>query len=191
MKNLLFAFTIIFICSCESHLSKQNYISWLHESDNGYYTKVQEGGFLISALRLPSKLKALNEMKGKTSIHNLDSIARTYDELQYFQLILSTQDGTDYLDYISTDQNEYFIKQNHLEFDFKDEILLVCGTDTLAPYSYIPERTYGLRPETIINLGFLVDFNSKAEIYIHSEELNLKGIRLLFLSKELPKLKLD
>lgn len=191
MKIFMFIIAFILISSCESYLSKQDYLVWLRDADNGYYTEFKDDEFLISAYRVPSKLKALNELNSKTSIHNLDSIASTYDELQYFQLVLTSPDGGNYLDYISGDQGEYFVKQSHLENDFKNEISLVCGNDTVLPYSYIPERTYGLRPETIVNLGFLVDYKSKAEIYIHSEELNLKGIRLLFLSKDQPQLKLN
>lgn len=179
----------ILFFSCREVVSKDGLIHWLKKEDNGYYHEHQYPGYTMKVQRVPALVKALYEAGEYTNRNVLDSVTSTYAGMDYYKIEFVHVGGSDFLTAISKDVNDYFEKLSYAEYDMRSEFILMSDGDTLAPVSYVPERTYGAANALTLNLGFRTRFHPSADLFYKGEFMKSNGQLFTFLSKELPELK--
>ena len=131
MKYNIFILFLLMSCS-QNQLSKAEYIIYSKDPENGLTTSVETNNWQYSIQYRSAEMMALTEL-------NSDSDVKTDD---YEKAIKEYQDMEYYIFDIKS-LSSYPMKKeitdsliSHLNFEFRDQILLIEGLDTLRPELY-------------------------------------------------------
>jgi hypothetical protein len=149
----------LFTESCIStEANASNYMRWLKDERNGLSVRETGVNFRYELQFKPPELMALSEIgpKNKINQQSLDSLSRLYKGIEYYGLKIGIEKGNDVLKQDTKNVNEYFEKQNYLDFGMQHDMVLIAGPDTAFCTMYHCERNYGSAPYLYVSLGFPV-----------------------------------
>lgn len=157
-KYYLFLITILFVsCDTGNSLNREDYISWIENTNNHLTKVVIDGGVKYTVTYCPKDYMIAKEFKGTVSDEVYSRRINDLEGFEYFKLRISREDNKgEVLLYGLGSQTEYNNRVDYLSYGFEENLILVKNNnkDTLLPALFHFERTYG-----VVNyLDFLISF---------------------------------
>jgi len=199
------AFIILFLglsflssCSQNTFDSEKELVSFLKDSDNGFFKEKIINGTTISLMYRPIDLLVQQELGSSAENKQIDSLRNIYSNYFYFGLNL-TKDGQELLSVIPQNNNEFGAMVNQLSFGMNKVIHLYSSRkDTLEMTDYVYPRMYGFSKSTAMLLVYPRDvkITSADNFTISIEDIGLKTGEVKFkfdtnILNEEPELKFD
>lgn len=147
-KSLLYIYSIIILLtSCSSDLSKQEYVNWVQDPDNGLIIRKEIGDFAFELFYKPISFQVLQAWEDLSSLDE-------YKDTQHYTFKIESLKGLDVLKDGALDDMEYnnrlFYLSDYIQKDFR----LIEAGDTLPCLFAHYERSYGLAPFAKVTLAF-------------------------------------
>jgi len=163
---------LMVLCSCQGNkLKPREYAIYVKEHTNQLHKKVDAGALEYSLQYKPLEFIVANEFK-KEEISQKDLEIRKEDlkGLQYYSLRMKSNVGGDVMKIGTNSNDQYFDKINYYSYDFKNDIRLIEGSDTLSCKLFHFVRSHGTAPY----VDFIFAFEDKKnddnkEIYIYDK----------------------
>lgn len=148
IKVVIYISILFSLLSCSSNnLTKQDYIDWVQNPDNGLIIHKEIGNFGYELFYKPLPYQLL---QSNTDLSYLDEHKNT----QHYTFKIESLDGLDVLKAGVKDDAEYNNRLFYLADYIQQDFSLIQGVDTLPCLFAHYERNYGLAPFAKITLAF-------------------------------------
>ena len=155
------------------------YKSWFTDIRNGYVKEIVIKDLTYSVQYRPRELMMLNDIIGQDlSVNVIDSIRETYGNSEYFLLEIGPGqklgDATgDLIKNYSYDYESYASIFNELAFHADENVLMIVGTDTLAPTLHHYEQGFELGTSQKILFAFhpAITSDNTDVVFIYDDEV--------------------
>ena len=146
----------VFACAPEQ-LTERELLEYIGDEGNGLSKSVTVNGAKVSVTLKPTDLLVLQELDGKSTQENIDSLRMHYARFCYFVVSLSQNDRE--LLHEMNGMEQYSEMVNVLSFRMGQYVsLTTSATDTIPVNDYALNRTFGMAPST--DLLFVFDRES-------------------------------
>ncbi|MDB5272082.1 MAG: hypothetical protein JWO58_449 [Chitinophagaceae bacterium] len=186
--KLVFVFFLLFLFSCNHEVKdQQEYLRWVNDPQHELVKAKSVGDLLLEVKYLPADLLAWKELKDKSFTEKeKDSLIHFYDQSLTFLLTVkpdSSKGATDDILYRGvTNEKDFKLRVNALNFGIERMIKLIIGKDEYYPALAVMENTYG----TSLSKNFYIVFSAddkkkigdqwKTMDLVFTDELFLTGI---------------
>jgi hypothetical protein len=159
-------------------LSKDDYISWIKDVNNGLYQREKIDELEFSVLYKPLPYVVLQELiSSEAPLDSFNAYRQLYEGFQYFTFTIRSLESPDILKHGLTDAQEYTGRVDYFSFRMQPDLQLVDGTDTLACRIFHYERTYQVAPYTHFLIAFENSDNSNSDkTLVYHDQVFGKGI---------------
>lgn len=166
--GIIIVLFVLFSGCSKSFENKEAMMSYLKNSEEGYYQKKVTNGVAFSLLYRPTDLLVEQELGSQSNPILRDSLREKYRKYMYFNLSIS-KGGQELLSAAPKNRNEFGAMVNQLAFGMQDKVhLFTQSKDTLELADYIYPRMYGMSKATA--MLFVYPRDKKA---LKGEYLNL------------------
>lgn len=172
------------LSSCHSSLTKDDYIRWVEDYDNGLHVKKTEGDFDFEVQYQPTSYVALQR--------NLSAAENLNDSLQHFILTIIPKDGQDFIDYNIQDTAEKQKRLYYFSYLFQNDIHLEESGETIPCALFHFERQSDLKKERKFVLAFEESKQKPSDVIlvINSEQFGTLPVRLKITRENIPALRI-
>ncbi len=156
MKHLICLIILICLTSCNENIfeSKEDFLNYLNDPDNGYFQNKNINGFNVSLTYRPTDLLVHQEIGTSMDYSKIEKLRAKYKDYMYFTLGLSSN-GKELLNTLPGNKNEYGDLLNQLVFGMNEKIhLYTSQKDTIQMLDYILPRLYGMSKSNSLLLIF-------------------------------------
>ena len=181
---------LLLMVACKSELTPEEMVHFVKQMDNGLQKSVAINGVQVEALLKPvDYIVALEERTNRIHAKTYSKTKAELEGLEYYQLKLSTP-GFEDKD-ITTFKNQEGISQGnmtyYLSYEIKNHIKLATTTDTLRPVMCHFERSYGVRPDRILELAFERPDDQKADrtLILNSKTIAPEAFEITFKAEDI------
>lgn len=167
---IIILLAVVYSCK-QDGLQPKEYAMYIAEDANQLHKTVDAGSVTYALQYKPLDFIVSNELKkDKISSETLKNRKEVLKGLQYYSLRMTSKIGGDVMKLGVNSNNQYFDKINYYSFDFKHDIILVEGKDTLTCKLFHFVRSHGTTPY----VDFVFAFEDKQttidkEIYIYDQ----------------------
>ena len=159
-------------------LNCEEFIKWTESNDNGLKVSREMDGFDFSLQFLPASY-ILSKQSLQSEVNNNSLTVDDYEGVHYFNFRIRKESGNgEVLRNELTSLEDYRERVEYYAFDFKDDIFIVQGIDTIHCEMSHFERAYDATPFCNIMIGFpskRINDNEDCTIVVHDKIFN-KGI---------------
>ncbi len=157
LLSSIFLILTFFACESKSFNSKEELMSHLKNTDNGYHFQKSVNGIDFSLTYRPTDLMVHQFIDGETETAEVEKLRKKYSDYLYFNLSMSAN-GKELLSQKAQNRAEYGAKVNQLSFGMADKVVLTDQKrDTLALLDYTYPRMYGMGRSTSLLLVYKND----------------------------------
>lgn len=194
MKFLLIISLVLSFSSCSNELSKNEYLKYLQDPENGLVKIVEINNIQIKCEYKPSDYVVLNQLskqlETEKTITNTKDLLSEADDFITFYIKLSSTKENDFLKTDLLNKDQYYKRLNYYNSEIENDLILVQGKDTLqSNYTYL-ERNFGIGNESTLIVGFVKNKEKASEnfsLILNEQALNLGQIKFDFLSEKINK----
>jgi len=202
VKHILYFYficLIFFVCSCEhQELKPLDYVQYIENPKNGLHPTIEKIPFVFSLQYKPLDYVALEELRQPNVTYNqLKEEKKSFGNMQYFTLRISTTDSTnDVLKTGTSSKEDYSKRQNYFDFNIQRDLKLIEYGDTLPCRLCHCIRSYGLAPYSDFVLAFDGQLKDDGDIkFIYEDKMLKTGLVTFVITQNsitnIPKIKTD
>lgn len=162
-----FLFSLVFLaCGSKSFKTKDEMVSYLQETDNGYHFKKSIKGIDFSLTYRPTDLMVSQLMDETTEPTGVEKLRTEYGQYLYFNLGISSN-GKELLSQKAQNRAEYGAKVHQLSFGMADKVTLTNQKrDTLPLLDYVYPRMYGMGRSTNLLLVYKKEYEAMRQDHL-------------------------
>ncbi len=181
------------LLSCNSSLTKDEYIHWVKDVDNGLHVIAEQSDLIIELQYQPADYLLLQRNYVSKDFHKTnDSILAEIDNMQHYLLTIRTKSNTPIENFNVTNQDQKQRKLYYLSYLFQHDISLRDNDDTHPCVLYHFEKPADLSYSRTFVLGFenSNQNSTEATVTIVSEHFGSLPINIKVSKANIPKLKI-
>ncbi len=181
IRNLIQWCILLFLFGCnEKSVPSIEYAKWVKDKANGLHQIKEIGNYHFDIQYKPIDFVIVNERKGDVSDkEGLEKRKKELEELQYFDVRISTTSGEDFLKEDIETKEEFYRKQYYFSFDFQKDIKVQEGDSIYDCALFHFERDYDLSGARTFVLGFKRDKSNKVKDKILILDTNDLGVGII------------
>ena len=154
-------------CSEKEFGSEKELWAYVKEDVNGYHYQKSVGTVSYSLTYRPTDILVMQELSGKLSNIEIDSLRKKYDEYLYFNLSISSN-GQELLNERVGNKGAFGNLVNQLAFGMGEKVDMISSKrDTLALLDYVYPRMYGMGNNTNMLLVYPKEKSLLNQEYFH------------------------
>lgn len=165
--RLIFVFLIVVSCRGKRFETKETLLSYVRDSEHGYYQEKSVRGYNFSLLYKPTDLLVSQELGSSIEESKVSALREKYSNYLYFVLSIS-KDNKDLLRVSPKTREDFGSMVHDLSFGMGNHVhLYTSDRDTLGMLDYVYPRYYGMMDSTSFLFVYPRDrrmFNSE---YLH------------------------
>ncbi len=156
MKYTFYLMLAILLVACENQrLEPAAYVQWVEDEAHQLCKKnILQGVEYLLQYQPLEYVVANEERDEQLPTTTLQQRKKELEGLQYFKLRMQSKQGEDVLMTNLSDPAEYDLRVNYYSFDFKHDIYLVEGADTLQCRLFHFVRSHGIAPYVDFVMAF-------------------------------------
>lgn len=146
---------LFFSVACNSKLPIKDLVRFVKQPENGLVQSKSYRAFNYKVEYKPYELVALEAIPtSNLNSKKFKNIAEEYSKLEYYQIIISSQNNMDFLKADLSDDSEFESRVNYYTSQAQKDIRLLIEGDSISCLAYHFERTFGLTPYNTILIAF-------------------------------------